>query len=120
MKFGVGQPVRRNEDVRLVTGRGQYVDDLTFDRLVHAYFVRSPHAHAAIKDVDISPAGSMPGVIGALTAEDTAGTGYVAVRAPLRNRDGSALPQSPKLLLPKDKVRFSGEAVAMVVAETAA
>jgi carbon-monoxide dehydrogenase large subunit len=120
MKYGVGQPVRRREDIRLVTGHGEYVDDLTFDGLAHAYFVRSPHAHAIIRSVDAASADSMPGVVGTVTAPEISGTGYVAVRAPLRNRDGSGLPQSPKLMLPEDKVRFTGEAVAMVVAETPA
>src|SRR5579871_3633809 len=109
MKFGVGQPVRRKEDARLVTGQGQYLDDLTFEGLAHACFVRSPHAHAVIRSVETGEAESMAGVAGVLTAQDTAGTGYVMVRAPMKNRDGSALPQSPKLMLPQDKVRFTGE-----------
>ena len=120
MKYGVGQPVRRKEDIRLVTGRGQYLDDLHFDGLVHACFVRSPHSHAFIRGVDIAAARVMPGVIGILTPEDVQWTGYLPVRVPFKNRDGSDLQQSPKRLLPGDKVRFAGETVAMVVAETAA
>lgn len=120
MKFGVGQPVRRKEDVRLVTGRGQYVDDLRFDGIAHACFVRSPHAHALIRGIDIAGAASMPGVAGVIAADDVAGTGYVPVRGVFKNRDGSALHQSPKRLLPADKARFAGEAIAMVVAESAA
>ena len=120
MKYGVGQPVRRKEDTRLVTGRGQYLDDLVFEGLLHACFARSPHAHAVIREVDIAAAKAMPGVIGILTPEDVAWTGFLPVRVPFRNRDGSDLQQSPKRLLPADKVRFAGEAVAMVVAETAA
>ncbi|HEX5282224.1 MAG TPA: xanthine dehydrogenase family protein molybdopterin-binding subunit [Micropepsaceae bacterium] len=120
MKYGVGQPVRRKEDIRLVTGRGQYLDDLHFHGLVHAYFVRSPHSHAFIRGVDIAAARVMPGVIGILAPEDVDWTGYLPVRVPFKNRDGSDLQQSPKRLLPDDKVRFAGEAVAMVVAETAA
>ena len=120
MKYGVGQAVRRKEDVRLVTGRGQYIDDLHLEATVFACFVRSPHAHAVIRSVDTSAARSLPGVIGAITAKDVAGTGYVPVRGAFKNRDGSAMHQSPKRLLPDDKVRFAGEAVAMVVAGTAA
>jgi carbon-monoxide dehydrogenase large subunit len=75
MKYGVGQPVRRKEDVRLVTGRGQYVDDLQLDGLAHAYFVRSPHAHALIRSLDSSAAENMPGVVGIVTSSETAGTG---------------------------------------------
>ncbi len=120
MKYGVGQAVRRKEDVRLVTGNGQYVDDIRFERMVHACFVRSPHAHALIRDLDPAAAGAMPGVLGIITARDISETGYVPVRGVFRNRDGSALHQSPKRLLPADKVRFTGEAVAMVIAETSA
>lgn len=120
MKYGVGQPVRRKEDTRLVTGQGQYVDDLSFEGLVHACFVRTPHAHAVIREIDIAAAKGMPGVIGILTPGDVAWTGYLPVRVPFKSRDGSDLRQSPKRLLPGDKVRFAGEAVAMVVAETAA
>lgn len=120
MQYGVGQPVRRKEDTRLVTGHGQYVDDLAFEGLVHASFVRTPHAHAVIREIDLAAAKSMPGVVGILTPEDVAWTGYLPVRVPFKNRDGSDLRQSPKRLLPNDKVRFAGEAVAMVVAETAA
>ena len=120
MKYGVGQPVRRKEDIRLVTGQGQYVDDLQFDAVVHAYFVRSPHAHAVIRSLETSAAENMPGVLGIVTSRDTGSTGYVPVGAPFKNRDGSAIHESPKQILPQDKVRFTGEAVAMVVAETAA
>ena len=120
MKFGVGQPVRRREDVRLVTGRGQYLDDLTFPNVAFAYFVRSPHAHAFIKSVDTAAASAASGVIGVLTAADVAWTGAVPVRGMFKNRDGSPAAQSPKAALPADKVRFGGEAVAMIVAETPA
>ena len=119
MRYGVGQAVRRKEDVRLVTGRGQYIDDLHFDGTVHAFFVRSPHAHALIRSLDVRAAEAMPGVIGVLTARHIAETGHVPVRGVFKNRDGSALHQSPKRLLPEDKVRFTGEAVAMVIAATA-
>src|SRR5712671_778993 len=120
MKFGIGQPVRRREDVRLVTGRGCYLDDIQIDRAAFAHFVRSPHAHAVIRAIDASSARGSAGVIGVLTAADLPATGFVPVRGAFKNRDGSAMRQSPKMLLPADKVRFAGEAVAMVVAETAA
>src|SRR5437868_14321473 len=120
MKYGVGQAVRRKEDVRLVTGRGQYIDDLHLEATVFACFVRSPHAHAVIRSVDTSAARSLPGVIGAITAKDVAGTGYVPVRGAFKNRDGSAMHQSPTPLLPDANVRFAREAAAMGVAGTAA
>jgi carbon-monoxide dehydrogenase large subunit len=120
MKFGVGQSVRRREDVRLVTGQGRYTDDIRLANETFAYFIRSPHPHAVIKSVDIDAVRTAPGVIGVLTADDLGDTGSMPVRGMFKNRDGSNIKQSPKALLPKDRVRFPGEAVAMVVAETAA
>ena len=120
MKYGVGQPVRRKEDIRLVTGHGNYLDDIRVENEAYAYFVRSPHAHAAILSVDARDAIGAPGVIGAILAEDIAHTGAMPIRGTLKSRDGSDLKQSPKRLLPTDRVRFVGEAVAMIVAETPA
>jgi carbon-monoxide dehydrogenase large subunit len=120
MKFGVGQAVKRREDVRLVTGQGHYTDDIRLPNDVHAYFVRSPHAHALIKSIDVDSARQLPGVLGVLTAEDLGDTGPMPVRGVMKNRDGSPIKQSPKALLPKDKARFPGEAIVMVVAESAA
>src|SRR5688500_11818017 len=120
MKFGIGQSVKRKEDVRLVTGHGRYTDDIKLPNEAHAVFVRSPHAHALIRSIDITAAHAAPGVIGVLTAADIRDTGTMPVRGVFKNRDGSNIRQSPKALLPDDKVRFAGEAVAMVVAETAA
>ena len=120
MKFGIGQPVRRKEDVRFVTGRGNYLDDIQLEHAAYAYFVRSPHAHAILRSLDVRAARQASGVIGVLTAADLPETGFVPVRGAFKNRDGSPIRQSPKMLLPADKVRFAGEAVAMVVAETPA
>src|SRR4051812_47648508 len=120
MKFGVGQPVRRKEDIRLVSGKGRYLDDIQIENTAYAYFVRSPHAHAILGAIDATAARAAPGVLGVITADDLPETGYVPVRGAFKNRDGSAMRQSPKMLLPKDKARFAGEAVAMVIAETPA
>jgi aerobic carbon-monoxide dehydrogenase large subunit len=120
MKFGIGQSVKRKEDVRLVTGHGRYTDDIKLPSEAHAVFVRSPHAHALIRSIDAGAALAASGVIGVLTAADIGETGTMPVRGVFKNRDGSDIRQSPKALLPTDKVRFPGEAVAMVVAETAA
>jgi carbon-monoxide dehydrogenase large subunit len=118
MQYGIGQPVRRREDVRLVTGRGAFTDDLNFERQAYAVFVRSPHAHARILDVEISAAVKAPGVIGVLTAKDLAGIGTMPLAAQIRSRDGSLLRTTPKTLLAGDRARFCGEAVAVVVAES--
>ncbi|MGH6877601.1 MAG: xanthine dehydrogenase family protein molybdopterin-binding subunit, partial [Rhizomicrobium sp.] len=120
MKFGIGQAVRRTEDVRFVTGHGQYTDDLRFPGEAFACFVRSPHAHARILSVDIDEAAAAPGVLGVLTHRDVEefGAGPMPSLAPLTSRDGSPPKASPKALLAGDRVTFAGEASAMVVAET--
>ena len=74
-KFGIGQPMRRKEDLRLLTGRGRYVDDISFSNQAHANFLRSPHAHARIVEIDIEKAASAPGVCAVYTATDVAHAG---------------------------------------------
>jgi len=120
MKFGMGQAVRRTEDIRFVTGRGCYTDDLRFPNETFACFVRSPHAHARIVGIDTEAAVAAPGVVGVLTHKDVEAFGAkpMPCLAPLASRDGSHPKASPKLLLAGDKVTFAGEAVAMVVAES--
>ena len=120
MKFGTGQSVLRTEDLRLITGQGQYTDDLHFDREAYVFFLRSPHAHAKIRSIDTSAAKSAPGVVGVLTWNDVEafGAGPMPCRLPLKNRDGSDIKQSPKPLLAKDHITFAGEAIALVAAET--
>ena len=80
MKYGIGQSVRRKEDVRLVTGQGRYTDDIQLANEAHAYFVRSPYPHAVIKSIDVEAVRKVPGVIGVLTAEDLGDTGTMPVR----------------------------------------
>jgi carbon-monoxide dehydrogenase large subunit len=118
MKFGIGQSVRRTEDLRLVTGQGQYTDDLRFENQTFAAFLRSPHGHAKLTSVDVSAAKSAPGVVAVLTYDDIAECGTMPCHAPVPSRDGSPPKMSPKPLLAKDKVTFIGEAIAMVIAET--
>jgi aerobic carbon-monoxide dehydrogenase large subunit len=74
MKFGIGQPVRRHEDLRLVTGRGRYTDDVTLPQMTQAFVLRSPAAHALIKRIDASAARNMPGVSFVATGEDVRAT----------------------------------------------
>ena len=120
MKFGIGQSVRRTEDVRFVTGHGCYTDDMHFPGEVFACFVRSPHAHARISGIDTEAASTAPGVLAVLTYNDVDAFGArpMPSMAPLVSRDGSHPKSSPKPLLAKDRVTFVGEAVAMVVAES--
>lgn len=112
-------PVRR-EDARFVTGQGRYLDDIPFDGLAHAAFVRSPHAHARVRSVDIAAAVATPGVLAVLTAADAAADGLRPlepfVKANTQTGEDFAWDVQP--LLAADRVRFVGEPVAMVVAET--
>ncbi|WP_119420536.1 xanthine dehydrogenase family protein molybdopterin-binding subunit [Desertibaculum subflavum] len=119
-KFGTAQALRRFEDQRLITGNGRYVDDINLPDQVYGYVVRSPHAHARIKGIDVAAATAVPGVLGVLTAKDLAadGIGPRPCLVPLKNKDGTdrASPVFP--VLATEKVRFVGDAVAFVVAET--
>ena len=119
MKFGVGQPVRRYEDQRLITGQGRYTDDLDFAGAAHAHVLRAPVAHANIRRIDVAAARAMPGVLLILTGEDVRkdGLGDVPCHHPLNNRDGSPRHDTPRPVLATAKVRHVGEAVALVVAE---
>jgi carbon-monoxide dehydrogenase large subunit len=119
-KFGLGQAVRRKEDIRFVTGRGRYLDDVQLENEVYAAFVRSPHAHALLTSIDAEASYRAPGVIGGIMVGSDIVAGTLPVRGGFKSRDGSDLKSSPKALLPTDKVQFAGEAVAMVVAETTA
>ena len=90
-QFGIGQPVRRVEDRRFITGRGSYLDDLSLPRQVWAYMLRSPHAHARIRGIDIAAAIGAPGVLAAFAGEDLArdGIGSIPCLSALTSRDGS-------------------------------
>jgi aerobic carbon-monoxide dehydrogenase large subunit len=126
----IGQPVRRKEDMRLVTGRGCYTDDVNLTGQAYAAMVRSPHAHARIGTVDIARAMAVPGVLAVLTGRDLLADGLRPIphkvwsqhpaEVMLRERDGFRTFTAPHYALPADKVRFVGEAVAMVVADTVA
>jgi len=122
MKFGVGQPVRRHEDLRLITGRGRYTDDINLPQMAHAFVLRAPVAHARIKRVDTAAARHMPGVLWVATGLDVQADalGEVPCTAPLVNRDGTPRHDTPRPVLAREKVRHVGEPVALVVAETLA
>jgi len=122
MKFGIGQPMRRHEDLRLLTGRGRYTDDIALPRMVHAHVLRSPVAHARLARVDAAAARSMPGVLLVLTGDDVRaeGLGDVPCVTPLTSRDGKPRHDTPRPVLAQGKVRHAGEPVALVVAETLA
>ena len=119
-KFGIGQPATRFEDNRLLSGEGQYVEDIELKGQTFASFVRSPHAHAQIVLIDTSDAQSMPGVLGIYTVEDLKadGIGNIPCLAPANNKDGSPCIMPPRPALAEAKVRHVGDAVAIVIAET--
>ncbi len=120
MKFGVGQPVRRTEDPTLVRGQGRYTDDINLDGQVYAVMVRSRDAHGLIKSVDIDAARAMPGVLGIYRGEDLKAYGGLKCTLPLKSRDGSPIKYTPRPALPTDKVRFVGDPIVCVVAQTLA
>jgi carbon-monoxide dehydrogenase large subunit len=122
MKFGVGQPVPRQEDPTLLQGQGRYSDDIKLDGLAYCAMVRSQVAHGLIKGIDISEAKTMPGVLGVWTGADLDAAGYGTLKTvlPVPNRDGSPMKTPVRPSLATDKVRFVGDPVAFVVAETPA
>jgi carbon-monoxide dehydrogenase large subunit len=119
-KFGVGQPVRRSEDPTLVRGLGRYTDDVSRPGQAYAVMVRSREAHGVIKSIDTEAAKAMPGVLAVLTAADLSAYGGLKCNLPLKNRDGSRIHYVPRPALSADKVRFVGDPVACVIAETVA
>jgi carbon-monoxide dehydrogenase large subunit len=120
MKFGIGQPVRRVEDLRLITGQGLYTDDIVVPQTAQAFVLRSPVAHAAIKRIDTAKARTMPGVLLVAAGDDLAELGDVPCVTPLNNRDGSPRHDTPRPVLARGKVRHVGQPVALVVADTLA
>ena len=127
---GIGKPVPRREDERLITGAGCYSDDVNAPGQAYAAFVRSPHAHAAIRAIDATAARAAPGVLAVLSGREAAADGLRPIphrpvptnphEVPLRSRDGSEFFVAPHPPLPSDRARCVGEAVAMVIADTPA
>jgi carbon-monoxide dehydrogenase large subunit len=121
-KFGIGQPVPRTEDPRLVRGEGCYTDDVDLAGQAYAAIVRSRHAHGVIRNIDLAAARAMPGVLGAYTGADLKAAGYGNFKCVVgfKNRDGSDMRKPVRPALATDKVRFVGDPVAFVVAQTPA
>jgi len=121
VKFGVGQPVSRKEDPTLLRGQGRYTDDINLTDQAYAVMVRSRVAHGVLKGIDTSVAATMPGVLAILTNADLEAAGFGPLRCPMNipDRNGQPMKTPPRPSLAKDRVRFVGEAVACVVAETA-
>lgn len=121
MKFGVGQPVSRTEDPTLLRGQGRYTDDINLPGQAYAVMVRSRIAHGLLKNIDTTAALALPGVLAILTHADLDVAGFGPLTCPMNipDRNGKPMKTPPRPSLAKGKVRFVGEAVACVVAETA-
>ncbi|MDJ0951650.1 MAG: xanthine dehydrogenase family protein molybdopterin-binding subunit [Alphaproteobacteria bacterium] len=119
-RFGLGQSVRRVEDQRFLTGHGRFVDDFQFAGQVHAQVLRSPHAHAEIRGIDVTAATELSGVVAVLTGDELAADGIAVIPpgATAQNRDGSDMFVPPRPALAQGRVRHVGEPVAVVVAES--
>ncbi|MGH6894431.1 MAG: xanthine dehydrogenase family protein molybdopterin-binding subunit [Dongiaceae bacterium] len=117
-KFGIGQPMRRMEDGRFLTGAGRYVGDIDLPRQLQGVFLRSPHAHARIKKIDARAARAMRGVALVATAADMEELGGISANDGLKNKGGTPSARPMRWPLARDRVRHVGEAIALVAAET--
>ena len=117
---GIGARLRRKEDQRFLTGKGRYTDDVSRPGQVHACFVHSPHAHATINGIGKAAVEAMPGVLAVLTGEDyvAAGLGNLICGWMIHSKDGSPMNMGARPALATDKVRYVGDHVAVVIAET--
>ena len=117
---GIGASVVRKEDRRFITGKGRYVDDIKLVGLTHAHFIRSPHAHAKVKSIDSSAAMKMPGVVGVLTGQQIVDDkiGNLICGWAITSKDGTPMKMGAWPAMAPETVRFVGQAVAVVIAET--
>ena len=116
----IGQPVLRKEDARFLTGTGQYTNDVSMPRQTCAYFLRSPHAHAAIRSIDVVKAKTLPGVVEIFTGADLTGVNGLPCGWLITGTDGKPMNEPPHPVLAQGKVRYVGDAVALVIAESIA
>ncbi|HCK76326.1 MAG TPA: carbon monoxide dehydrogenase, partial [Gammaproteobacteria bacterium] len=118
--YGIGQSVQRAEDLRFLTGAGQFIDDIGMDDMLHGVVLRSPHAHAVIKSIDISAAKKFPGVTTILTGADVLADELLPVRphARIHNKDDMPFFVPPRHVLVSDRVRYLGDGVAFIVAKS--
>ncbi len=117
-QYGIGQSVRRTEDPVLVQGHGRYTDDINLPQQAYCVMVRSTHAHGVIRGIDTSAAKDMPGVLAVYTAGDLGAYGPMKCIINFKSRDGSDIRKPGRPALPNDKVRFVGDPIACVIAET--
>src|SRR6476620_6443644 len=118
LQSAIGQSVLRKEDGRFLTGTGQFTDDVTMVRQTHAYFLRSPHAHATIRAIDVTKGKTAPGVVGVFTGADMTGVNGLPCGWLITGTDGKPMNEPPHPVLAQGKVRYVGDPVALVVAES--
>jgi carbon-monoxide dehydrogenase large subunit len=116
--YAIGQPALRKEDPKLLRGEGRYTDDINLPGQAYATILRSSVAHGRIKSIDTATAKAMPGVLAIYTGADVASYGTLQSALPFKSRDGSDMKKPPRPALPADKVRFVGDPIACVVAQT--
>jgi carbon-monoxide dehydrogenase large subunit len=116
--YAIGKPVARKEDNELLRGQGRYTDDINLPSQAYAYILRSSVAHGRIKSIRTDAAKSMPGVLGIYTGDDLKPYGTIQSALPFKSRDGSDMKKPGRAMLPTDKVRFVGDPIACVVANT--
>ena len=116
----IGKSVLRKEDMRFITGKGQYTDDVNLRGQTYGYFVRSPYAHADVGEIDVSAAAGMPGVVAILTGKQVAEDeiGGLPCGWMIHSKDGSEMKQPLHPVMAGSKVNYVGEPVALVVAES--
>src|SRR5262250_2486367 len=119
-QYGIGQGIKRVEDVRLLRGAGRYLDDVNVPGQAHAVIVRSQHAHARLRAVDAKAALAAPGVLAVFTGADVSDLGTMTMTLKRKRPDGSPMFARPHHGLTKDRVRYVGDPIALVVAETRA
>ena len=121
-RYAIGQPVPRSEDPVLVSGKGRFTDDINLPGQAYCAMVRSHYAHGTIRGIDTAAARGMPGVLGIYTAAglESGGVGPLPPRQVMNNQDGTPMLSPVRYALATDKVRYVGDPVAAVVAETAA
>src|SRR3981081_1735211 len=119
---GIGAAVRRKEDFRFVTGKGQFTDDIDRPDQAHIHFLRSPHAHAKIRKIDTKPALALPGVLAVLTGAELAADkiGNLICGWMIHSKDGSPMKMAPHPAIAHGKANFVGDPVAVIIAATLA
>ena len=117
---GIGASVVRKEDSRFITGKGRYVDDIKVAGMTYAHFIRSPHAHAKVKSIDSAAAMKMPGVVAVLTGQQIVDdkVGNLICGWAITSKDGTPMKMGAWPAMAPETVRFVGQAVAVVIAET--